>query len=77
MKGNPPYAEQGRTASPPLPSAEQNRHPPPLTGFRGVPIDGISGDVHLLHPCVLSAGQSPHGRAGLSGRPPARDRHRG
>lgn len=75
--------------SPTPPGTEMRVPPPPfphpLTGFRGVPIDGISGDVHLLHPCVLPAGQRPHGRAGVGGlnggvsegHPPARYRHRG
>lgn len=40
------------------------RDPRGLTGFRGISVDRISGHIHFLHPCVLPAGQSPHGRAG-------------
>lgn len=54
---HPPAASGGTgTRDPPLPRG--------LTGFRGISVDGISGDIHFLHPCVLPAGQSPHGRAG-------------
>lgn len=65
--------QQGRSRSPPrslpLPRQAPGRGGPPtpgggLTGFRGVSVDGISGDIHFFHPCVLPAGQSPHGRAG-------------